>query len=83
MRRSVHPEFRTEVPAGVLTVTGVLPVTASQPAGSVAVRGDVRRLSCDQALELVDALLLVVIRMDAVAEECLGETIDAPSGRGD
>lgn len=77
MRRSVHPEYRTEVAAGVLTVTGVLPFTAPQPTGSVAVTGDVHRLSCDQALELVDALLLVVSRMDAVAEECLGATVDA------
>jgi len=79
MMRSVHPEFRTEVPAGVLTVTGVLPVTASRPTGSVAVIGDLQRLSCDQTLELVDAPLLVVARMDAVMEECLG----APCERGD
>jgi hypothetical protein len=59
-------------------MTGVLPVTASRPTGSVAATGDVQRLSCDQALELVDALLLVVTRMDAMAEERLGAPIEGP-----
>jgi hypothetical protein len=65
--RSSHPEFRTEVTVGEVTVTGVLPGTARPR--SIAIGGDVHRLSCDQALELADALLLVVMRMDIVAEE--------------
>jgi hypothetical protein len=65
--RSVHPEFRTEVAVGEVTVSGLL--SGTTPVGSIAVSGDVHRLSCDEALELVDALLLVVTRMDLVAEE--------------
>jgi hypothetical protein len=70
-----QPAFRTTVSIGELTVTGVLPCrsqlpdTAQMPVGSIAIGGDVRHLSCDHALELVDALLLVVLRMDGVAEE--------------
>ena len=68
-----HPEFRTTVFVGELTVTGVLPATprlrdsVQQPEGWLAIAGDVHRLSCDGALELADALLLVVLRMDRVA----------------
>ncbi len=69
--RAGHPQFRTEVPVGELTVTGVLPCTARALAGSIAIGGDVRFLSCDEALELVDALLLVVARMDVVVEQAL------------
>jgi hypothetical protein len=72
-----HSEFRTTVAVGELTVTGVLPGTARQPVGSIAIGGDVHRLSCDQALELVDALLLVVLRMDDVAEERYSATARA------
>jgi len=45
--------------------------------------GDVRRLSCGEALELVDALLLVVTRMDAVVEERHGTPTDATGDRED
>ena len=67
--RSTPPEFRTAVAVGGLTVTGVLPGTARPPVAAVAIFGDVHRLTSAQALELVDALLLVVLRMDDVAEE--------------
>jgi hypothetical protein len=75
--RFAHAEFRSRVTVGELTVTGVLPAVprlrdpARLPEGSIAIAGDVQRLSCDDALELVDALLLVVLRMDEVAEERL------------
>ena len=65
----MHPEFRTEVTVAGVTVTGVLPATARPPGGSIAISGDVHQLSCDHALELVDALLLVVTRMDTIVEE--------------
>jgi hypothetical protein len=65
----MHPAFRTEVAVRQLTVTGVLPSTVPPQGGVIAIGGDVHRLSCDQALELIDALLLVVTRMDVVAEE--------------
>jgi hypothetical protein len=81
--RVAHPQFRTKVPVGEVTVTGVLPCTARALAGSIAIAGDVRFLSCDEALELVDALLLVVARMDVVVEERCGATIDAARDRGD
>jgi hypothetical protein len=67
--RCMHAEFRTDVPVGEVTVTGVLPSTEWPPVGSIAVGGDVDRLSCDQALELADALLLVVARLDEIAEQ--------------
>ena len=67
--RSTPPEFRTAVAVGGLTVTGVLPGTARPPVAAIAICGDVHRLTSAQALELVDALLLVVLRMDDVAEE--------------
>jgi len=70
--RTMHPEFRTTVPVGELTVTGVLPRPARLPVGAIAICGDVQRLTCDQALELADALLLVVLRMDSAAEERYG-----------
>jgi hypothetical protein len=76
-----HPEFRTQVVVGQMTVTGVLAGACTE--GSVAISGDVRRLSCDEALELVDALLLVVTRMDDVAEERYGTPIDPPRERED
>lgn len=68
-----RPEFRTTVASGEVTVTGVLPAvprpdTARTPAAWIAIAGDVQHLSCDDALELVDALLLVVMRMDGVAD---------------
>jgi hypothetical protein len=77
-----NPEFRTQVVVGQVMVTGVLPGGAPTD-GSVAVSGDVRGLSCDEALELVDALLLVVTRMDAVAEERSGTPTDATGDRED
>jgi hypothetical protein len=73
--RSADPEFRTTVTVGELTVTGALPGTprppgwAQLPLASVGIGGDVQHLSCDEALELVDALLLVVLRIDGVAEK--------------
>jgi len=80
---SMHPAFRTEVAIAGVTVRGVLPGTARLPVGSIAVSGDVHRLSCDQALELVDALLLVVTRLDVVAEERYSVTTNATCGRAD
>ena len=68
MVRCMHAEFRTEVAVGEVTVTGVLPSTEWPLVGTVAVGGNVDRLSCDQALELADALLLVVARIDEFAE---------------
>jgi hypothetical protein len=50
-------------------VTGVLSGMAWSPMDSITITGQVRRLSCDQALELVDALLLVVTRVDEFVEE--------------
>jgi hypothetical protein len=78
---SRHPEFRTEVTVAGMTVTGVLSATARPPAGSIEINGDVHRLSCDHALELVDALLLVVTRMDLVLEErySITPTMSEPS----
>jgi hypothetical protein len=82
-RQRVRPsEFRTQVLVGQVMVTGVLP-GAAWTEGSVAISGDVRRLSCDEALELVDALLLVVTRMDVVAEKRYGTPIDPPCDRED
>jgi hypothetical protein len=74
---SMHAEFRTEVAVAGVTVTGVLPATARAPVGAIAISGDVRRLSCDHALELVDALLLVVTRMDLTLEERYSATTTA------
>lgn len=68
-KRAEKDVFRTEVAVCDLTVTGVLPRMVRPQGGVIAIGGDVDRLSCDQALELVDALLLVVTRMDVVAEE--------------
>jgi hypothetical protein len=76
------PEFRTQVVVGEVTVTSVLPCTARAHAGSIAIGGDVRFLSCDEALELVDALLLVVARMDVVVDERYSTTIHATRDRG-
>lgn len=82
--RSGRPEFRTVVAVAELTVTGVLPAAARpQVESSVAISGDVQRLSCDEALELVDALLLVVIRIDAIAEERHRASTTATHDRGD
>lgn len=78
--RSTHPEFRTVVAIAGVTVIGVLPGTA-RPVGSIAISGDVHRLSCDQALELVDALLLAVTRMDVIAEERYSRTTSATQPR--
>jgi hypothetical protein len=80
---SMHPEFRTEVAVAGVTVTGVLPATARPPVGSIAISGDVHRLSCDHALELVDALLLVVTRMDLVLEARHSATTTATRDRSD
>jgi hypothetical protein len=81
--RSVQPEFRTVVAVAKLTVNGVLPAAARpQVEGSVAISGDVQRLSCDEALELVDALLLVVIRIDAITEERHRASTTATHDRG-
>jgi hypothetical protein len=60
----IEPAFRTDVSVCELTVTGELAGMAGPPVDSIAINGNVQRLSCDQALELVDALLLVVTRMD-------------------
>ena len=74
LMRLAHARFETTVTIGELTVAGVLPGAswlldpAQSPVGSIAIDGDVQDLSCDDALELVDALLLVVLRMDRVAE---------------
>jgi hypothetical protein len=76
-----HPEFRTQVVVGQVMVTGVLAGASTE--GAVAISGDVRRLSCGEALELVDALLLVVTRMDDVVEERDDTSIDAPCDRED
>jgi hypothetical protein len=80
---SMHPEFRTEVAVAGVTVTGVLPATARPPMGSIAITGDVHRLSCDHALELVDALLLVVTRMDIILEERYSATTTGDRDRSD
>ena len=80
---SLQPEFRTEVAVAGVTVTGVLPATARPPVGSIAISGDVHRLSCDHALELVDALLLVVTRMDTILEERYSATETATRDRPD
>jgi hypothetical protein len=74
-----EPLFRTEVAVCHLTVTGVL--TVRPPVDSIAIGGDMQRLSCDEALELVDALLLVVTRMDVVVEERYGATTDEARDR--
>jgi hypothetical protein len=66
--RRIEPVFRTEVSVCELTVTGVLAGIAGPPLDSIAVGGNVQGLSCDEALELVDALLLVVTRMDEFVE---------------
>ena len=78
-----QPELRTTVPVGELTVTGVLPGTPALPVGSIAIGGDVSRLSCDEALELVDALLLVVLRIDEAAEQRYGVAIPENRERED
>jgi hypothetical protein len=75
--------FRTEVAVCGLTVKGVLPSTVRPQGGAIAIGGNVQRLSCDQALELVDALLLVVTRMDVVAEERCSATTDTTCDRED
>jgi hypothetical protein len=75
--------FRTEVAICELTVTGVLPGAVGPHGGTIAIGGDVHGLSCDEALELVDALLLVVTRMDVVAEERHSATTDTPRDRED
>jgi hypothetical protein len=75
--------FRTEVAVCGLTVKGVLPSTVGPQGGAIAIGGNVQRLSCDQALELVDALLLVVTRMDVVAEERCSATTDTTCDRED
>jgi hypothetical protein len=66
--RSVHPEFRTQVAVSGAMVTGVLSGTAGPAPDAIAVSGDVQRLSCEQALELADALMLIVLRIDAVTQ---------------
>jgi hypothetical protein len=68
-RARVEPLFRTEVAVCDVTVTGVLAGTARLPVDTIAISGDVRQLSRDEALELVDALLLVVTRLDDFVEE--------------
>jgi hypothetical protein len=72
----VKPVFRTDVSVRQLTVTGVLAGVAGPPVDSIAISGNVQRLSCDEALELVDALLLVVTRMDEFVEERYRPTTD-------
>jgi hypothetical protein len=83
LRGSMHSEFRTEVAVAGVTVSGVLPATARPTVGSIAISGDVYRLSCDLALELVDALLLVVTRMDIILEERYSATATATRDRSD
>jgi hypothetical protein len=65
----MEPAFRTEVSVCELTVTGVLAGMAGPLVDSIAISGKVQRLSCDEALELVDALLLVVTRIDEFVEK--------------
>jgi hypothetical protein len=65
----LDPAFRTEVSVCQLTVTGLLAGIAWPPVDWIAISGNVQRLSCEAALELVDALLLVVMRMDEFVEE--------------
>jgi hypothetical protein len=43
----LEPVFGTDVPVCRLTVSGVLAGTAGPPLDSIAIRGDVQRLSCD------------------------------------
>jgi hypothetical protein len=87
--RVSHPEFRATVTVGELTVTGVLPGTSRQthaaelPEGSIAIAGDVQHLSCDDALQLVDALMLVVLRLDGATEERHSATTPANCDRED
>jgi hypothetical protein len=87
--RVSHPEFRATVTVGELTVTGVLPGTSRQtdavqlPEGSIAIAGDVQHLSCDDALQLVDALMLVVLRLDGATEERHSATTPANCARED
>ena len=75
--RPALPEYRTTVAIGRLTVTGVLPGPSrlrdvARPREPwIAIGGYVHHMTCDRALELADALLLVVLRMDGVAEERL------------
>jgi hypothetical protein len=76
---SVEPTFQTVVEVCGLTVTGVLTGTAQPPVDSLAVSGNVQQLSCNQALELVDALLLVVTRMDDFVEELYDAARDRES----
>lgn len=78
-----HPDFHTVAVVAGVTVTGMLPGTAWRPKGVIEISGDVHRLCCDHALDLADALLLVVCRMDVVYEERYGtidDTACAPGG---
>ena len=68
----VHPEFRTVVEVGGVTVTGVLPGTPWRPEGGITISGHVVALWRSQARELADALLVVVDRLDAVTDERYG-----------
>lgn len=79
----VHPEFRTSVEVGELTVTGVLPGTAWRPAGGIAISGPVGVLRPGRARELADALCVVAGRMDAAADERYGVGRLWPVGRAD
>lgn len=72
--RETNAWFRTVLPLPGLTVTAVLADPLSP--GSIAITGDVRNLDCDQALQLSDALLLAVLRIDAAVARA------DPRGRG-
>lgn len=73
--RYIYSEYRTVVAVvGGVTVTGVLPGTAWEPEGSVAVSGDVHLLRRDQARELAEALQLVADRLEASAERATART---------
>ncbi|MFP5364677.1 MAG: hypothetical protein ACLGI5_18315 [Thermoleophilia bacterium] len=69
--QDVEPaDFQTRVEAFPgMTVTGVLPATAWRAGGEVLLSAEVRRLWRDQAHAIGHALVRVVARLDACADE--------------